>query len=50
MLDGSAALWIHGHTHHCVNYHLGGTRVLSNQRGYPDEGVRGFDPGLLIDL
>lgn len=50
VLDGSAALWIHGHTHHCVHYHLGGTRVLSNQRGYPDEGVRGFDPELVIDL
>ena len=50
MLDGSAALWIHGHTHRCVDYHLGGTRILSNQRGYPDEGVRGFDPGLVIEL
>ncbi|HEY0153413.1 MAG TPA: metallophosphoesterase [Longimicrobium sp.] len=50
MLDGSAALWIHGHTHHCVDYDVGGTRVRSNQRGYPDEGVRGFDPGLVIDL
>ncbi len=50
MLDGSAALWIHGHTHHCVDYQVGGTRVLSNQRGYPDEGVQGFDPGLVIEL
>lgn len=27
-------LWIHGHTHHSVNYHRNGTRVLSNPRGY----------------
>ncbi len=27
-------LWIHGHTHHNVDYMLSGTRVVSNQRGY----------------
>lgn len=26
-------LWIHGHTHYCVDYRIGATRVLSNQRG-----------------
>jgi Icc-related predicted phosphoesterase len=26
--------WIHGHTHHSVDYFIGKTRVLSNQRGY----------------
>ncbi|HEX8693913.1 MAG TPA: metallophosphoesterase [Longimicrobium sp.] len=50
MLDGSAALWIHGHTHYCVDYELGGTRVLSNQRGYPDEPVAGFDPALVVEV
>jgi Icc-related predicted phosphoesterase len=44
------ALWIHGHTHHCVDYRLGETRVLSNQRGYPDALVKGFDPGLSVDV
>ena len=28
-------LWIHGHTHHSVDYKIGETRVFSNQRGYP---------------
>lgn len=37
-----AALWIHGHTHHCVDYAIGKTRVVSNQRGYPHELVDGF--------
>ena len=50
MLDGSAALWIHGHTHYCVDYEVGGTRVVSNQRGYPDEGVEGFDPARVIEI
>lgn len=50
MLDGSAALWIHGHTHHCADYTLGGTRVVSNQRGYPHEDAAGFDPAFVIEL
>ena len=45
-----AALWCHGHTHHCVDYRIGTTRVVSNQRGYPDELVPGFDPALLVQL
>jgi 3',5'-cyclic AMP phosphodiesterase CpdA len=50
MMDGSAALWIHGHTHHCVDYELGGTRILSNQRGYPGEADGGFDPARVVEL
>lgn len=45
-----ARLWVHGHTHHCVDYVVGATRVLSNQRGYPGEAVGGFDPGLVVDV
>jgi hypothetical protein len=45
-----ARLWVHGHTHHCVDYRIGATRVLSNQRGYPDEPANGFDPALVVDL
>jgi predicted phosphodiesterase len=33
------ALWIHGHTHHPVDYRIGVTRVLSNQWGYPRESL-----------
>ena len=43
-------LWIHGHTHHNVDYVIGSTRVLSNQRGYPDERLPGFDPGLVVEV
>ena len=51
LVEGSGArLWVHGHTHHCVDYRVGDTRVLSNQRGYPDEPVGGFDPALVVDL
>ena len=45
-----AVYWIHGHTHHAANYVVGGTRVISNPRGYPDEPVQGFDPELVLRL
>jgi len=44
------ALWIHGRTHHDVNYLTGTTRILSNQRGYSGEALAGFNPGLVIEL
>jgi Icc-related predicted phosphoesterase len=43
------ALWIHGHTHYCVDYTIGTTRIISNQRGYPHMPVSGFDPGLVVE-
>ncbi|HEY0015401.1 MAG TPA: metallophosphoesterase [Longimicrobium sp.] len=50
LLDGRAVLWIHGHTHVCVDYEMGGTRVLSNQRGYPEEPAAGFDPARVVEV
>jgi predicted phosphodiesterase len=37
-------LWLHGHTHHAVDYHIGAVRVLSNAYGYPNEGT-----GVILD-
>jgi hypothetical protein len=49
-MDGQRVpLWIHGHTHYCVDYEVAGTRVVSNQRGYPDQET-GFDPALVVDI
>ena len=45
-----AKLWVHGHTHRPVDDGVGGTRVISNPRGYTDEPVAGFDPRLVIEL
>ena len=49
-------LWIYGHTHECHDQMIGQTRIVSNQRGYPNrEGgfeCAGFDPdglGLVIE-
>ncbi|MDM8347689.1 metallophosphoesterase [Pseudomonas sp. sp1636] len=41
-------LWIHGHTHISADYDANGTRVISNQRGYPGE-TTGFEPDLIIE-
>lgn len=43
-------LWIHGHTHYNVDYKIGATRIYSNQRGYPNELLRGFEPRKAIRI
>ena len=43
-------LWIHGHTHHNVDYKIGVTRIYSNQRGYPNEMARCFEPVKAIEI
>jgi Icc-related predicted phosphoesterase len=43
-------LWIHGHTHFNADYRIGVTRVLTNQRGYPQEPCAGFDAAMVIDV
>ena len=43
-------LWIYGHTHYNANFVIGSTRVLSNQRGYPEERCKGFDPALIVEV
>jgi len=44
-------LWVHGHTHNNVDYHVGNTRVLSNQRGYsPAHLNEYFDERLLVHI
>lgn len=48
--SSGAAFWIHGHTHFNVDYVVGQTRVLTNQRGYIDEPSPGFDPKLVLEI
>ncbi|GJD91614.1 3',5'-cyclic adenosine monophosphate phosphodiesterase CpdA [Methylobacterium hispanicum] len=56
-----AALWVHGHIHSAADYELGGTRVLSNPRGYVQwvgygrsrelqHQPTGFDPNLVVEV
>ncbi|HUH60508.1 MAG TPA: metallophosphoesterase [Candidimonas sp.] len=53
VLAGRSALWIHGHTHDSFDYHVGGTRVLCNPRGYAKDGVNentAFASELVVDV
>ncbi|PYJ96554.1 MAG: phosphoesterase [Verrucomicrobia bacterium] len=47
--ESHVPLWIHGHTHYNVDYVIGSTRVLTNQRGYPDHLCQDFDPSLVVE-
>lgn len=49
MREGHVALWVHGHSHHAVDYEIDGTRVVCNPRGYPGEET-GFDPRLVLTI
>lgn len=50
LAESGVALWIHGHTHFNVDYQIGATRIYSNQRGYPDQVLAGFDPHAVIEF
>ncbi|UYO00234.1 MAG: metallophosphoesterase [Devosia sp.] len=46
-------LWLHGHIHRAVDYTIGGTRIVSNPRGYAfdaSERNHGFDAGRVIEI
>lgn len=43
------AAWVSGHTHHSMNLRRGGTRLVSNGRGYPGENA-GFDPAFVMEI
>ena len=42
-------VWIHGHTHHPFDYHIGDCRVVCNPHGYPRE-RDSFDPSLIVEV
>jgi predicted phosphodiesterase len=48
--QSGAALWVHGHIHRAADYSMGGTRVICNPRGYPDEPCTGFDPTMVVEI
>lgn len=43
-------LWIHGHTHWCIQTEVNGIAVVSNQRGYPREAVPGFAWDQIVEV
>lgn len=43
-------LWIHGHTHHNIDYTINNTRIISNQYGYPTEQAPSFQRELIVEI
>lgn len=43
-------IWMSGHTHFNIDTMVGNTRVISNQKGYKNEGVENFDPKRIIEI
>jgi len=50
LLRPPVAAWIHGHTHFSTQKQIGGTALVTNQRGYPREYVGTFDWARMIEL
>lgn len=49
LLGSGVSLWVYGHNHHSCDRVISGTRVVSNQRGYPGERT-GFDSRKTVDI
>lgn len=50
-LMGRMDLWIHGHVHEPVDFESGGTRIIANPGGYPDEfDLPLFSPDLTVEV
>lgn len=49
LFDKGVDLWIHGHSHHSIDYLAGGTRIVSNTRGYPGENCK-FVPEFVVEI
>ena len=50
LLQPPVKAWIFGHTHYSVDFERQGVRILSNQRGYPQERLTDFSWNRCIDL
>jgi predicted phosphodiesterase len=55
LMSEKVSLWVHGHVHHCNDYEINGTRVVSNPRGYQFQGQtapenEGFNPSLIVEI
>ena len=49
-LMAKTELWIYGHTHSNLDININNTRLISNQRGYPNENLNDFDKNLVIEM
>jgi len=45
--ENDIAMWVYGHTHANLDTEISATRIISNQAGYPGEGLADFKPKLI---
>jgi predicted phosphodiesterase len=51
ILEHQPTLWIHGHTHHSLDYYIDNTRVVCNPRGYIGHEVNpDFNHELIVEV
>ncbi len=51
ILNYQPQAWIHGHIHDSLDYHIGGTRVICNPRGYLTQQMNAdFNPNLIVEF
>lgn len=50
ILETKPDLWIHGHIHTCMDYHVGKTRIICNPHGYLTEPYNGHNKKLIIEV
>lgn len=50
ILEREPCIWVSGHVHYNFDFMIGNTRVVSNQAGYPNEHVRGWDPAFTVEI
>ena len=43
-------VWVYGHTHSNLDVVVSGTRIVSNQAGYPGENVTGFNDVFMVEV
>lgn len=49
LMGPTVPLWCSGHTHYCCDQIMNGTRLVSNQRGYPGESTA-FEPDFVVQV
>jgi Icc-related predicted phosphoesterase len=49
IMETQPEMWVHGHIHQRVEYHVGLTKVVSNPRGYPGE-RSGLKPDFTVEI
>lgn len=50
LMGDPVAIWVYGHSHYSMDINVRGTRVISNQMGYPSQNLKRFDPKKIFEI